>query len=250
MPEPAEFDPNNIPRHVAIIMDGNGRWAKSRRLPRIAGHKVGVQSVKEIVRASTELGVSFLTLYAFSTENWKRPAMEVNALMALLKSYLKSELADLQKNNVKLRCIGQIEKLPSGPRKALDRAISETANNNGLTLNLALSYGSRTEIVMAASLLAKKCLDGQLKPEDISEELIAAHLYTAELPDPDLLIRTGGEYRLSNFLLWQISYAEFYVTETMWPDFRKPELVKAISSYQHRQRRFGMTGEQVEKGKK
>ena len=249
MHESSVLDPHRIPRHVAIIMDGNGRWAKKRNLPRIMGHKAGSESVKKIVTAARELDLEVLTLYAFSTENWKRPSLEVQGLMALLKAYLKSELNNMLKNNVSLRCLGDIDKLPADVRKTLDLVIRETSNmkegSAGLILNLALSYGSRAEIVRAARIMAEKCMAGQFAPEDFNEELFAAHLYTEGLPNPDLLIRTGGESRLSNFLLWQASYAEIYITETMWPDFNEESLVEAIRDYQSRERRFGKTGEQV-----
>ncbi len=249
MHESSVLDPHRIPRHVAIIMDGNGRWAKKRNLPRIMGHKAGSESVKKIVTAARELDLEVLTLYAFSTENWKRPSLEVQGLMALLKAYLKSELNNMLKNNVSLRCLGDIDKLPADVRKTLDLVIRETSNmkegSAGLILNLALSYGSRAEIVRAARIMAEKCMAGQFAPEDFNEELFAAHLYTEGLPNPDLLIRTGGESRLSNFLLWQASYAEIYITETMWPDFNEESLIEAIRDYQSRERRFGKTGDQV-----
>lgn len=244
------LDPARMPRHVAIIMDGNGRWAKQRNLPRIMGHKAGSESVKDIVKTARELNLEVLTLYAFSTENWKRPSMEVQGLMTLLKTYLKSEAKNMVENNISLRCIGEMEKLPSDVQKVLNEVIQETAPQNeektGLILNLALSYGSRSEIVRAARLMAEKCVSGQFEPEDFSEQLFASHLYTGGLPDPDLLIRTGGEARLSNFLLWQLSYAELYITDTMWPDFKREGLVKAISYYQSRERRFGQTSEQLQ----
>ena len=233
-------------------MDGNGRWAKQRRLPRIMGHKAGTESVKDIVKAATELGLEVLTLYAFSTENWKRPPLEVQGLMALLKTYLRSELKDMLENNISLRCIGDMEKLPVDVQKILSGTIQETALMTGskpsLVLNLALSYGSRAEIVRAARIMAEKCRSGQFEPADFSEQLFASHLYTGGLPDPDLLIRTGGESRLSNFLLWQLSYAELYITETMWPDFKGKNLIEAISEYQRRERRFGQTSEQLQAG--
>lgn len=240
-----EFDLNNLPNHVAIIMDGNGRWAQQRGNPRIMGHKVGVESVQEIVRTARELGIKVLTLYAFSTENWKRPALEVQALMGLLKSYLESELATMVQNNVSLRAIGQRERMPKEVAGVLEQVIAKTRDNTGLILNLALSYGSRTEIIQAVQGLAKKCATGAFSAEDIDEQLFSESLYTAGLPDPDLLIRTGGEARLSNFLLWQASYAELYFTETLWPDFRKDDFYAAIADFQRRQRRFGRTGEQV-----
>jgi undecaprenyl diphosphate synthase len=246
------LDPNRIPRHVAIIMDGNGRWAQQRNLPRIMGHKVGTETVKDVVKTARELNLEVLTLYAFSTENWKRPAIEVKGLMALLKTYLKSEIDSMLENNISLRCIGETGKLPQDVQKILTRVIRETAVKTGgkpaLVLNLALSYGSRSEIVRAARIMAEKCVSGQFAPEDISEQLFASHLYTGGLPDPDLLIRTGGESRLSNFLLWQLSYAELYITETMWPDFKGERFIEAIRDYQGRERRFGQTSEQLQAG--
>jgi len=243
------LDPKRIPRHVAIIMDGNGRWAKQRNLPRIMGHKAGTESVKNVVRTARELNLEVLTLYAFSTENWKRPPIEVQGIMALLKTYLKSELQSMLENDISLRCIGEIENLPSDVQKILTETIQETAQKAGdeprLVLNLALSYGSRSEILRAARIMAEKCVKGQLGPDDFSEQLFASHLYTVGLPDPDLLIRSGGEARLSNFLLWQLSYAELYITETMWPDFKGDGLIEAIRHYQSRERRFGQTSEQL-----
>lgn len=243
MPKP---DPAALPRHIAIIMDGNGRWAQQQGKPRIFGHRAGVESVQNIVRAARELGVGVLTLYAFSTENWKRPPLEVQALMGLLKSFLESELATMVQNNVSLRCLGQKDRIPSEVGKVLDRVIKETAGNSGLILNLALSYGARNEITQAAQAIAQKCLEGALSPEAIDQSVLEQHLYTAGLPDPDLLIRTGGETRLSNFLLWQASYAELYFTEILWPDFKRNDLLTAILDFQKRQRRFGKTGEQAE----
>ena len=241
----SDLDPQNLPQHVAIIMDGNGRWAKQRGKIRVMGHKVGVESVQVIVRTARELNIKALTLYAFSTENWKRPVLEVQSLMGLLKSYLESELANMVENNVSLRCIGQREKIPQEVNKVLSRVIEETANNDGLILNLALSYGSRNEIIQAVQALANECLQDRLTPDAIDDQALTDHLYTAGLTDPDLLIRTGGESRLSNFLLWQASYAELYFTETLWPDFRKDAFIAAILDFQQRQRRFGRTGEQV-----
>ena len=251
MHEKPVLDPERIPRHVAIIMDGNGRWAKERSLPRIMGHKEGAKSVKNIVRTARKLNLEVLTLYAFSTENWKRPSMEVQGLMTLLKTYLKSELQNMLENNISLRCLGEIDKLPPDVKKILTRVIKETAQKKqeslpGLILNLALSYGSRSEIVRAARIMAEKSVSGQFSPEDFSEQLFAAHLYTAGLPDPDLLIRTGGENRLSNFLLWQLSYAELYITDTMWPDFNAESFIEALAEFQKRERRFGQTSEQLQ----
>ena len=244
------LDPERIPRHVAIIMDGNGRWAKQRNLPRIMGHKAGAESVKNIVRSARELNLEVLTLYAFSTENWKRPSFEVQGLMTLLKTFLKSELENMLANDISLRCVGEIEMLPPDVLKILKEVIQDTARDAeekpGLILNLALSYGSRFEIVRAARIMAEKCVSGQFDPDDFSEKLFASHLYTAELPDPDLLIRTGGEFRLSNFLLWQLSYAELYITETMWPDFNNERFIEALKDFQSRERRFGQTSEQLQ----
>ncbi len=245
MTDSNELDPGNIPTHVAIIMDGNGRWAQKRGLPRPVGHKHGVESVQEIVRTADRLGIKYLTLYAFSTENWKRPPLEVQALMGLLKSFLQKELRTITDNNVSLRCIGQKERLPAEVRLVLDKAITETADNDGLVLNLALSYGGRNEMVRAVQKIATACRDGQLTPEDINEDTLADHLDTASQPDPDLLIRTGGESRLSNFLLWQLSYSEIFITETLWPDFRDKEFIAALTDFQKRQRRFGKTSKQV-----
>lgn len=236
---------DSLPRHVAIIMDGNGRWAKQRGMPRVMGHKAGVESVREAVKLSRELGITALTLYAFSTENWQRPAMEVQTLMGLLKSFLSSELASLVENNVSLRCIGQRERMAPEVREVLNQVIQATSKNTGLVLTLALSYGSREEIARACQTIAQKCRDGLLSPEQIDSQTIADHLDTAGLPEPDLLIRTGGELRLSNFLLWQASYTELHFTDTLWPDFRKPHFLAAIADFQKRQRRFGKTPEQA-----
>jgi len=229
----------NIPQHVAIIMDGNGRWAKARHRPRFEGHRVGAQSVRAIVRAAGELGIKYLTLYAFSVENWNRPKDEVDTLMKYLARFLKSEVTELQRNNVKLEAIGQIWRLPEFVQKQLAETRAALAKNNGLTLVIALSYGGRTEIVEAVREIAAKVRSGQVEPAEITERVLADHLYTRHWPDPDLLIRTSGEMRVSNFLLWQISYAEFVVTPTLWPDFRKPQLVGALDEYARRHRRFG-----------
>ncbi|MCF8055763.1 MAG: isoprenyl transferase [Desulfocapsa sp.] len=248
MPEPQSIDPSHIPHHVAIIMDGNGRWAKQQNRPRLYGHKVGVESVQEIVESAMELGVDVLTLYAFSTENWKRPEDEVGGLMGLLKNYLQKELSRMLKNRIRLTCIGDIQKLPADVRQVLEQAMSETAQNDKFILNLALSYGGRAELIQAIRGIAREVASGALTASEIDEELIDNHLYTAELPDPDLLIRTGGEARLSNFLLWQASYAEIYFTDVMWPEFRKEAFTQAIIEYQGRERRFGRTSAQVESG--
>jgi undecaprenyl diphosphate synthase len=240
-----ELDKKKLPRHIAIIMDGNGRWAQSRGLMRLMGHKAGVKTVQLIVKAAREIGIPALTLYALSTENLKRPANEVSGLMSLLKSYLESEIIAMQENNIRLRCIGRMENLPAEIRESLSASMAKTAGNTGLILNLALSYGSRDEIVKAARETARLCAAGKLTPEDITEEIFSGHLYTAGLPDPDLIIRTGGEFRLSNFLLWQASYAEIFITETHWPDFTKADFIAAITTFQKRQRRFGRTGDQI-----
>ncbi len=229
----------SIPQHIAIIMDGNGRWAKSRGLPRGEGHRAGAESVREAIDACKELGVKYLTLYAFSSENWNRPQTEVSALMILLEKFLKSRAPDLMRQNVKLDVIGQIDRLPESTRQTLRRVMEQTAENDSLTLVLALSYGSREEITAAARKLAQGVTEGRWKPEDITPELLASHLDTAAMPDPDLLIRTSGEMRVSNFLLWQISYAEMVIVDTFWPDFRQGDLFEAVKEYQKRHRRFG-----------
>jgi undecaprenyl diphosphate synthase len=227
------------PKHVAIIMDGNGRWAEERGLSRIRGHWAGVDSIREVVRAAGELGISYLTLYSFSVDNWKRPRREVSSLMGLLKRFLKKEEADLNRNNVRLRVIGRIEGLPEDVQSAIEKAVKGTAANTGLTLVLALNYGARSEIADAVRDLCAKSARGELRPQDVDEALISGSLSTAGMPDPDLLIRTSGEMRVSNFMLWQISYAELHVTPVYWPDFRKAHFVKALLDYQGRERRFG-----------
>jgi undecaprenyl diphosphate synthase len=225
---------------VAIIMDGNGRWAKQRRLPRVEGHRNGVESVRAVVRAAGEVGVKYLTLYAFSVENWNRPKDEVDTLMKYLARFLKGEIGELTRNNVRLDAIGQIYRLPEFVQEQLKKTKAALAKNNGLTLILALSYGGRTEIVDAARSMAQKVKDGRLEPAEINEQVVSQHLYTCHYPDPDLLIRTSGEMRISNFLLWQISYAELVVTPTLWPDFRKPQFFEALEEYTRRHRRFGL----------
>jgi undecaprenyl diphosphate synthase len=247
MPKDLVVDLKRLPRHVAIIMDGNGRWAEKRHEPRLFGHKAGADSVRDVVEAARELGIQVLTLYAFSSENWNRPTREVSGLMSILKKFLVSELSRMQKNDIRLSCIGELERLPGEVRTVLLDSIAKTSVNSAMILNLALSYGARDELARAARRLAEACLAGQLKPGDITPELISENLYTADLPDPDLLIRTGGEARLSNFLLWQLSYAEIYFTDVMWPDFRKEIFLKAILDYQKRERRFGRTGAQLKK---
>lgn len=242
-----QIDSLKVPKHVAVIMDGNGRWAKQKGMARVFGHRNGVKAVREVVESAAEIGVKALTLYAFSTENWKRPKKEVDTLMRLLVSSLKGELKTLQKNNIKLQCIGNIETLPKKAQSELTEVIQKTHNNSQMTLNLALSYGSREEIVNAIRKISKKVVNNQLLPEEINEKIINNHLYTFTLPDVDFLIRTSGEKRISNFLLWQIAYAELYFTEVLWPDFRKEDFFEAILNYQHRERRFGKTSEQLEK---
>jgi undecaprenyl diphosphate synthase len=236
---PEDIDPQNLPKHVAIIMDGSGRWAKKRKLNRINGHNKGAETVREIVRTSRQIGIPYLTLYAFSTENWQRPSTEVNALMVLLKKFLRSEKQEMMDNNIRLHAIGEVERLPKNVQKSLQTIMELTKHNDGLMLNLALSYGSRSEIVKMVKAIAQKIKTGDLLPDEITSELVSAHLYTRGMPDPDLLIRTSGEQRISNFLLWQIAYAEIFVTDTLWPDFSKEEFLHIIKNYQQRDRRFG-----------
>jgi undecaprenyl diphosphate synthase len=236
---------SGVPRHLAIIMDGNGRWAQARGLPRLSGHEAGAESVREITRACRLAGVEALTLYSFSTENWKRPPEEVGGLMALLARFLAEERREILDNGIRLQAIGQIDRLPAPVRIALKELSHASRQNKGMVLTLALSYGGRAEIVEAARALAKKASTGRLRPDAIDEAAFAAELGTAGLPDPDLLIRTSGELRLSNFLLWQLAYAEIFVTDTLWPDFRRPELERAFAAFGKRERRFGLTGAQV-----
>ncbi len=231
-----------LPAHVAIIMDGNGRWAKQRHLPRVEGHRQGAESVRAIVRAAGEVGVKYLTVYAFSVENWNRPKDEVDTLMKYLARYLKNEIGELNRNNVRLEVIGQIYRLPEFVQQQLEKTKAALSRNNGLTLILALSYGGRTEIVEAVREIAGKAREGRLDPAEVDEQAISQHLYTRHFPDPDLLIRTSGEQRLSNFLLWQTSYAEFVVTPTLWPDFRRQQFFDALEEYARRHRRFGGLG--------
>lgn len=230
----------NLPRHIAVIMDGNGRWAKKRRLPRLAGHKAGTEPVRKCVRACARLGIEHLTLYTFSLENWNRPRAEVNGLMLVLEEVLRREELELNQNNVRLNAIGQLAMLPAGTRRTLDETIARLAKNNGLQLTLALSYGGRAEIVDAAARLADRIAAGELARGDVDEAAFHACLYDPSLPDPDLLIRTSGELRVSNFLLWQIAYTEIWVTDVLWPDFTEADLIAGIRAYQTRERRYGL----------
>jgi len=236
---------DNLPNHIAIIMDGNGRWAKQKGMLRAFGHESGVKSVRETVEACAKLKIGYLTLYAFSTENWNRPKLEVDALMSILMNSLKKELPIMQKNNIKLNTIGNANMLPDRARKQLFEVIDQTKTNTGMTLTLALSYGSREEIIAAIKLISEKVKNNQLNIADISESVVTSHLYTSNMPDADLVIRTSGEQRISNFLLWQAAYAELYFTDVLWPDFREKDLHEAIVSYQKRERRFGKTSEQI-----
>lgn len=238
---------DHLPKHVAIIMDGNGRWAKQKGLMRTIGHEKGTKSVRETVEAAAKIGIENLTLYAFSTENWNRPKLEVQTLMKLLVSSLKKEIDTLQDNNIKLSAIGSLDQLPDKVRNELSEVIEKTHHNSRMTLTLALSYGSREELVQAVKEIGNKVKNNIISPEKIDESIINEHLYTQNLPDVDLLIRTSGEQRISNFLLWQIAYAELYFTEVLWPDFTKEELYKALHNYQNRERRFGKTSEQLSK---
>lgn len=238
-PQYPDIDLQNLPAHVAIIMDGNGRWAKKRLLNRIMGHEKGSETVRSIVRICRKIGIPHLTLYAFSTENWQRPQTEVTALMALLKRFLESERSELMENNIRLHAIGEIHRLPDQVQQTLEETIRITRSNTAMCLNLALSYGGRAEIVRMAKAMAAKASAGEIRPDDITEEMAAAHLYTHSQPDPDLLIRTSGEMRISNFLLWQIAYAEIFVTDTLWPDFGEEEFLNILKNYQSRERRFG-----------
>ncbi|MDI7260265.1 MAG: isoprenyl transferase [Thermodesulfobacteriota bacterium] len=240
-----EIDQERIPHHIAIIMDGNGRWAKKKNLSRISGHIKGVDAVREVVTACRELGIKVLTLYAFSVENWRRPREEVEALMRLLKEYLAKECEEMVQNNIRLSIIGKVEDLPSDVHTTLEKTIKRTENCGGMILNLALSYGGRAEILHAVQGILSDLRKGKIKEEDIDQQFFAKYLWTWGLPDPDLLIRTSGEFRISNFLLYQIAYTELYVTETLWPDFNREELLKAIADYQSRERRFGLTSEQI-----
>lgn len=239
------LDLEKLPRHVAIIMDGNGRWAKQRGMNRIRGHEEGATSVKAIVRATREIGIPWLTLYAFSEENWRRPKVEVEALMVLLKRFLQSEVKEMLDNGIRFQAIGRLHKLPKDVQRTLRETAERTASNRNMVLTLALSYGGRQEVTDAVKKMVQRVEAGEICSSDITEALFSEHLYTANMPDPDLLIRTSGECRISNFLLWQIAYAEIYMTPTHWPDFRKEEYVEALIEYQRRERRFGATGDQV-----
>ncbi|ANW97142.1 UDP pyrophosphate synthase [Wenyingzhuangia fucanilytica] len=237
---------NKVPKHIAIIMDGNGRWAKKKGMARIFGHRNALTAVRESVIGASEVGTEAISLYAFSTENWNRPKLEVDALMSLLIHSLKKELPDFQKNNVKVNAIGRLGDLPKKAQETLNEVIDATKTNNKITLTFCLSYGSREEINTCVKKIAEEVKKGNLNPEDITEDLIQQNLYTHNLPDVDLMIRTSGEQRLSNYLLWQLAYAELYFTETLWPDFRREDLFKAVETYQNRERRFGKTSEQLE----
>ncbi len=233
------IDPQKLPKHVAIIMDGNGRWAKKRLMNRVQGHQKGSEAVREIVKASREIGISYLTLYAFSEENWNRPETEISALMNILKNFLRNQLSEMQENGIRLQSIGRTEKLQKNTREVLEQTIEKTANNKDMVLTLALSYGARQEIVGAVRKIAEKIKEGSLTVQEINEKLISDFLFTSEMPDPDLLIRTSGEYRISNFLLWQIAYTEIYISPTLWPDFNREKYLAAIKDFQKRDRRFG-----------
>ncbi len=236
---------DKLPKHIAVIMDGNGRWAKQKGMPRVFGHRNGVTAVREITEGAAEIGVKYLTLYAFSTENWSRPSFEVSALMRLLVETVRKELATLTKNNIRLQAIGDLSRLPDSSRKALLEGIEKTKNNTRMTLILALNYSARWEIMQAVKTVAQKVSDKELTPDQINEQVFEGALSTAGIPDPELLIRTSGETRISNFLLWQIAYSELYFTSVFWPEFRKEHLHKAIEDFQNRERRFGKTSEQL-----
>jgi len=239
-----------LPRHCAIIMDGNGRWAEKRSLDRIAGHQKGAESVRSVVRSSREIGIPYLTLFAFSSENWSRPSVEVEALWVLLKEYLTSELQEMLDNGIRLMAIGDLGRLPRDVASTLNETVKQTSQATGMTLTLALSYGGRDDILQALRRVMVNCRGGTLSPEEVTEGLFSKYLWTVNLPDPDLLIRTSGEMRISNFFLWQLAYTEIYVTSTMWPDFKKEDLIQALLSYQERERRFGLTSEQIKAGER
>ncbi len=243
------LDPDRLPSHVAIIMDGNGRWARRRKLPRAAGHAAARKSVRDVVAEAARLGLKELTLYTFSMENWTRPRSEVSALMHLLDQTLREQVDDMDEDNIKLNALGRLDLLPKYARTRLDRSIERLSGNDGLRLNLALSYGGRAELIDAMRSMARAVERGTLRARDIDEDIVGRHLYVPDLPDPDLLIRTSGEFRISNFLLWQIAYSEIFVTDVLWPDFRRRHLHEAIADYQRRERRFGGVGESTEKGR-
>lgn len=244
-----EIDPERLPRHVAIIMDGNGRWAQRRGMTRVRGHREGKESVRAIVEKARRLGIEYLTLYAFSTENWSRPRQEVQALMGLLKRYLRTELRKMMENEIRLRAIGDLSRLPVEVQRLLLTDIEATKDNKGMNVLLAVSYGGRDDIVRSARALAQEAKDGRLDPADIDEAMFARGLTTGDVPDPDLLIRTGGEMRISNFFLWQAAYSEIYVTDTLWPDFRDDQFLEALHVYQQRERRFGRVSPDAYKGR-
>jgi len=245
MPAEYNIDKDNLPKHIAVIMDGNGRWAKKKGMPRVFGHRNGVKAVREITESAAELGIEYLTLYAFSTENWSRPATEVNALMHLLIDTVRNELETLTKNNIRLSAIGDLEKLPPKTYQALQDGIEKTKDHTRMTLTLALNYSSRWEITQAVQSIVKKTHEGIIDPAQVNETLISEHMQTHDMPDPELLIRTSGEHRVSNYLLWQIAYSEFYFLDIFWPEFRKYHLLEAVAAYQNRERRFGKTSDQV-----
>jgi undecaprenyl diphosphate synthase len=245
-----EIDPARLPRHIAIIMDGNGRWAESHTMGRILGHRKGAESVRVITKTCRRIGINCLTLYAFSVENWLRPEAEVRALMGLLLQYLEGETREMMEQGIRLTAIGDLDSLDAPVLRKLRETMEKTAGNQGMILNLALSYGGRDEIVTAVSRMVGDAMAGKIAPSEITKELCSKYLYTAGIPDPDLLIRTGGEYRISNFLLWQMAYSEFYFTDIFWPDFREADLLSAIAEYQRRERRFGMTSEQIGNGRR
>lgn len=236
---PCDIDRGSIPKHIAIIMDGNGRWAKERMLPRNMGHRAGVEALRDVIKTASNIGVKYLTLYAFSTENWKRPRSEVSMLMKLLVEYLRKEIEELDRNNVKIRVIGDVTQLPKEAVDEIDRALAKTKDNDGLWVNIALNYGGRSEIVNAIKEISKRVKNEEIQIKEIDENRVDSFLYTADIPDPDLLIRTSGEMRLSNFLLWQCAYSEFWFTDLYWPEFKGKNLLEAILDYQKRKRRFG-----------
>lgn len=243
--ESMDISSDRLPGHIAIIMDGNGRWAKQRGLPRITGHSEGINSVREITRVCGEIGIKYLTLYTFSQENWSRPAAEVSALMKLLLKTIRKEVENLHEKNVRLTAIGSVSDLPDDARRGIEDGIALTRDNSGLNLNLALSYGGRQELMIAMKKIGERMKNGNIDSEEIDEDLVSSMLQTSEIPDPDLLIRTGGEYRISNFLLWQIAYTELFVSSKYWPEFREDDLLEAINIYQDRERRYGKVSEQV-----